>query len=306
MFNSAFTMNRHGSGASLRGASPSSRRYPFMLHQPTPEPITSMRETALYVPVKRFLEGLGFDVKGEICGCDLVALRPDEPPLVVIGELKLGFNLELVLQGINRASACDEIWLAVRASARAGRERDPRVRKLCRFLGFGLLGVSSSGRVEVLVEPGPWRPRRDPKRRARLLNEHRRRLGDPALGGTTKVPIMTAYRQEALACAAALCEGPRRTLELRPASPRASKILLHNVYGWFERVGRGVYGLTAEGRAALRRWPQEPLAAGCEGLTSTPHDGGRHQRSDLDHDRTPATAQQNAAYGTGNHPAEPG
>jgi hypothetical protein len=44
-----------------------------------------MRETALYVPVKRFLEGLGFDVKGEICGCDLVALRADEPPLVVIG-----------------------------------------------------------------------------------------------------------------------------------------------------------------------------------------------------------------------------
>jgi hypothetical protein len=72
-----------------------------------------------------------------------------------------------VLQGINRASACDEIWLAVRASARAGRERDPRVRKLCRLLGFGLLGVSATGRVEVLVEPGPWRPRRDPKRRSR-------------------------------------------------------------------------------------------------------------------------------------------
>jgi hypothetical protein len=40
------------------------------------------RETALYAPVKRFLESLGFDVKGEICGCDLVALRDDEPPVV--------------------------------------------------------------------------------------------------------------------------------------------------------------------------------------------------------------------------------
>jgi hypothetical protein len=28
-----------------------------------------------------------------------VALRGNEPPIVVIGELKLGFNLELVLQG---------------------------------------------------------------------------------------------------------------------------------------------------------------------------------------------------------------
>src|SRR6476469_1047377 len=124
-----------------------------MLHQPALEPTAPMRETALYAPVKRFLEGLGFDVKGEICGCDLVALRADEPPIVVVGELKLGFNLELVLQGINRSSACDEIWLTVRASARAGRERDPRVRKLCRFLGFGLLGVSSTGVAEVLVEP---------------------------------------------------------------------------------------------------------------------------------------------------------
>ena len=46
-------------------------------------------ETALYLPVKRFLEKLGFTVKGEIGGCDLVALSGGEPPIVVIGELKL-------------------------------------------------------------------------------------------------------------------------------------------------------------------------------------------------------------------------
>jgi hypothetical protein len=32
-------------------------------------------ETTLYQPVKNFLEGLGFTVKGEIGGCDLVALK---------------------------------------------------------------------------------------------------------------------------------------------------------------------------------------------------------------------------------------
>ena len=218
------------------------------------------RETSLYAPVKRFLESLGFCVKGEICGCDLVALRGDEPPLVVVGELKLGFNLELVLQGVNRTAACDEIWLAVRMAARRGREHDPRVRKLCRFLGFGLLGVSSTGRVEVLVEPGPWRPRRDARRRSRLVGEHRRRLGDPALGGSVKAPIMTAYRQQALACAASLASGPRRTAEIRTAIPAAPKILLHNVYGWFARVERGVYALTPEGTTALARWPQQTYA----------------------------------------------
>lgn len=36
-------------------------------------------ETALYVPVKRFLEKLGFEVKGEIHGCDVVALKGDMP-----------------------------------------------------------------------------------------------------------------------------------------------------------------------------------------------------------------------------------
>jgi hypothetical protein len=55
-------------------------------------------ETSLYRPVKRFLEKLGFEVKGEVCGCDIVALRGDEPAVVVIGELKLRFNLDLVLQ----------------------------------------------------------------------------------------------------------------------------------------------------------------------------------------------------------------
>jgi hypothetical protein len=206
--------------------------------------------------VKRFLERLGFEVKGEVCGCDLVAVRGDDPPVVVVGELKLNFNLELLLQGVDRSAACDEIWLAVGVAGRGGRERDPRVRKLCRLLGFGLLGVFSSGRVEVLVEPAPWRPRRDAKRRSRLVAEHRRRLGDPVAGGGTRMPIMTAYRQQALACAASLASGPRRTREIKAVAPEAPKILLRNVYGWFVRVERGLYGLTPEGISALARWPQ--------------------------------------------------
>ena len=233
----------------------SRRRVPMPRQRPQRPKLTA-RGTSLYLPVKSFLESLGFEVKGEICSCDLVAIRGEEPPLVVIGELKLGFNLELVLQGINRMAACDQVWLAVRFTGRRGRERDPRVRKLCRLLGFGLLGVSTSGRVEVLVEPVPWRPRRDPRRRSRLIDEHRRRLGDPVLGGTCKAPIMTAYRQQALACAASLSSGPRRTSEIKTAIPDAPKILLRNVYGWFFRVERGKYALTQEGTAALSRWPQ--------------------------------------------------
>ena len=215
-------------------------------------------EQSLYPPVKRFLEKLGFEVKGEICGCDLVALDGGTPAAVVIGELKLTFTLELVLQAVDRFPVCDEVWLAVRMSRRGrGREGDPRVRKLCRLLGFGLLAVTAGGKVEVLVEPVPWRPRRDAKRRSRIVEEHRRRRGDPAAGGSTRQPIMTAYRQQALACAAALAQAPARPRDLKAAAPDAPKILLRNVYGWFARVERGVYALTEAGRAALVRWHRD-------------------------------------------------
>jgi hypothetical protein len=217
-------------------------------------------ETALYLPVKRFLEKLGFAVKGEIGGCDLVALSGDDPPIVVIGELKLAFNLELVLQAVDRASASDEVWLAAKISANGkGRESDARYCNLCRRLGFGMLGVTSRGEVEVLVNPPTAAPRRNLKKRSRLVAEHRRRIGDPATGGSTRAPIMTAYRQQALACASALSQGPQRVRDLRALVPEAGKILLHNVYGWFDRTERGVYALTEAGRAALKRWPQQPL-----------------------------------------------
>ena len=220
-------------------------------------------ETDLYLPVKRHLESLGFEVKGEVRGCDLVALSKGEPEFVVIGELKQSFTLELVLQAVDRAAAADEIWLAVAASRRGrGRERDVRVRKLCRYLGFGLLVVAATGFVEVAVEPTTWKPRRDGKRRSRLVEEHRRRTGDPNPGGTTRTPQMTAYRQQALVVATALADAPGRPRDLRPRAPDAAAILRANVYGWFERIERGLYGLTPAGRAALLRWAPATDAGG--------------------------------------------
>ena len=185
-----------------------------------------MSEVSLYAPVKKFLEGLDFVVKGEIGNCDVVGVREGEPPVLVICELKMQFNLELVLQAVDRAGASDEVWLAAAMSARGkGREHDSRFRALCRRLGFGLLGVTSRGEVELLLSPAAPPPRRDPRKRSRLLDEHRRRRGDPAVGGSTRSPVMTAYRQDALACAAALAEGPKRPRDLKSFTPRAGTIL---------------------------------------------------------------------------------
>jgi hypothetical protein len=214
-----------------------------------------MSETTLYPAVKKFLEAAGYSVKGEVHGCDAVALLDGDPLHLSIVEMKLGFTLELLLQAADRLRAADEVWLAVPATRR-GRDRDPRVHRLCRLIGFGLMAVHAArGQVEVLAEPRPYRPRPDTRRRARLIDEHVRRRGDPSLGGSTRQPIMTAYRQQALTCAAMLRDGPARVRDLRTTAPEAGQILLRNVYGWFERSGRGVYRLTSLGEAALQRWP---------------------------------------------------
>lgn len=203
-------------------------------------------ETSLYAPVKALLEAQGYDVKGEIRGCDVVATRGDEPPVIV--ELKRTFGLGLVHQGIDRLAMTDAVYVAVGAWP----PRLPEVRRLCRRLGLGLI-VVTRGTAEVIEDPVPYQPRRNRRRTAMLLGEHRRRVGDTATGGSTRRPIMTAYRQAALRLAAALGPGPGRVADLRRTAdaPAAGRILADDVYGWFARVDRGVYELTPKGRAAL-------------------------------------------------------
>jgi hypothetical protein len=220
-------------------------------------------EAALYPPLKQFLERQGYQVKGEVRGCDLVARRGDEPPVIV--ELKLRFNLPLVLQGIDRLALTERVYLAVPRPERHARggplapER-PEIRKLCRRLGLGLILVGLTRKtVEILEEPVPYRPRQAKSRALRLLDEFSRRVGDANVGGAVGVPVVTAYRQDALRCARVLSlYGPMRLGVLRALAgvPRAARILQRNVYGWFDRIERGTYRLTPEGDQALSRFAE--------------------------------------------------
>ena len=245
----------------------------------TPSPRPFGREADLYEPVKRFLEALGYEVKGEVRGCDVVAVRQGgadgeaEPPIVV--ELKLAFTLGFVLQGVDRLALTDLVYLALPAAApvRPGSVRrmpyspaHPSVRRLCRRLGLGLLAVHHAhkdvaARVEVVCDPccpaGQRLPRKNKARTALLLGEHARRRGDPNRGGTSGgKPLLTAYRQEALRCAVILHQqggGPLAVARLRDEAeaPNAARLLYRNVYGWFEPAGRGQYRITEEGRRGL-------------------------------------------------------
>jgi hypothetical protein len=212
-------------------------------------PLMSL-ESDLYAPVKALLEGQGYQVKGEVRGCDVVAVRGVEPPVIV--ELKRSFGLGLVLQGIDRLSLTETVYLAVGAWPK----NLGHVKTLCRRLGLGLMVVVEE-RVDVLLDPGPYQPRKNKRKVARLVGEHARRVGDPNRGGaSTKVPVMTAYRQQALRCAGRLARnGPMTLPELRAAGdvPNAAAILQRDVYGWFERVARGTYTVTPEGKRGLER-----------------------------------------------------
>lgn len=210
-----------------------------------------MKEADLSAPVKAFLEAQGYEVKAEIGACDLMAVRGDEPPVVV--ELKLTFSLALVMQGVARQALFDAVYLAVPLGPRGWGLRYKEITALCRRLGLGLLAVRGDV-VEAHLDPGPYQPRRNVLRAGRLLREFSRRVGDPNTGGTTGVRRVTAYRQDALRCLAALSGGATKAAAVAAATgvARAAVLMRDDHYGWFEREARGIYRLTPKGRAALR------------------------------------------------------
>jgi hypothetical protein len=202
-----------------------------------------MPETDLYLPVKRLLEAQGFVVKAEVKGCDVVAVRGTETPLVV--ELKQALSLALLYQAMDRLTMVDLVYVAV---ARPKRGVTSDAVKLCRRLGLGLIVVSAAGSVEVLADPVTYAPRPNLKRRSLLLKEFNTRMGDPNVGGSTRKPLMTAYRQDAVKCMEHLkAHGPSRPRDVKAATKvdRAAAILRDNVYGWFLKVERGIYGVNS-------------------------------------------------------------
>ncbi|MEO9774308.1 DUF2161 family putative PD-(D/E)XK-type phosphodiesterase [Roseibium sp.] len=211
-------------------------------------------ETDLYLPVKTFLEGQGYEVKAEVGSADIVACRGEEDPVIV--ELKTGFTLSLFHQAVDRQSITDAVYVAVaRGPGKRFLTSLKNNLKLARRLGIGVITVRlADGLVEVPLDPAPFSPRKSKPRKARLLREFSRRVGDPNTGGSTRVTLVTAYRQDAIRCAGHIhANGPSRGSDVARATgvTRATRMMADDHYGWFERVERGIYGLTPKGRGAV-------------------------------------------------------
>jgi hypothetical protein len=224
-----------------------------------------MKEIDLYDPVKQFLESQGYEVKGEIRDCDVMAVRGAEEPVVI--ELKLAFSLDVLLQAVNRLSISSMVYIGIPSSCRAFRKRRRRIIKLLRMIGIGLMLIlvnSKRSRVEVVLDPGTYHPRIHSKRRGKLLGEFQHRRGDPMPGGSgRRLGMMTAYRQKAIRIARYLTEnGPTKASVIAKAIEEPVRpILYRNVYGWFDRLGEGVYQISPRGTTDLATWNDFPQAS---------------------------------------------
>lgn len=221
---------------------------------------TRIRETDLYAPVKAYLEGQGYEVKGEVGAADIVARRGGDDPVVV--ELKTGFSLTLFHQAIARQAMTDAVYVAVpQGSGRAFLKALKNNMSLCRRLGIGLVTVRlRDGFVAAHLDPAPYNPRQSKPRKERLLKEFSRRVGDPNTGGSTRRPLVTAYRQDALKCVKVLMAAGACKAALVAKSTgvgTARRIMADDHYGWFERVETGIYQLSPKGHAASRDYGSE-------------------------------------------------
>jgi hypothetical protein len=230
-----------------------------------------MKESDLYLPLKRLLESQHYEVKAEVQDCDVLAVRGKELPVVV--ELKLSLNLNVILQAVERLSLTPKVYVGIPGDCAVFKRRRKQTLKLLRMLGLGLVVIHLKhgiGSAAVLLDPSQYIPRKSRRRQERLLGEFSRRVGDPNLGGTEKrAGIMTAYRQRALEIAEFLrTHGPTKASHIARdlREPKARDFLYRDVYGWFDRAALGVYDISPRGRREIALWLSvpEPTAGGAD------------------------------------------
>ena len=224
-----------------------------------------LRESDLYGPVRDYLEGLGYEVRGEVRSCDIAAVRDGE---LIVVELKTGFTLELIYQALDRQRFADGVYVAVPLPRRG--YTDPRLKdmqSLCRRLELGLIfiGFTTKGvpQLDVYLHPKEAStPRINRKRRLAVLREHGGRTGSANTGGVTRTKILTAYKEQALLVARILRDnGPllAQAVKKLGGPPNTAAILGRNPLRWFTRTREGgetryTYQVNRQGLEALEQY----------------------------------------------------
>ena len=217
-----------------------------------------LQESDLYLPIKTHLQTLGFEVKGEIKNCDIVAKKDDD---IIIIELKLTLNITLLMQAVDRFTLADNVYIAIPKQTTMFKKKSKQVKKLIARLGLGLIIVDiqkTQQYVEVINDPQDYTPRKNKRKQTALLKEFNLRQGDTQKGSSTRSKAgLTAYRQRSIRIATfLLAQSTAKGAEINKVidEPQATQFLRDNYYGWFNKIDRGVYEISDKGKKELPNW----------------------------------------------------
>lgn len=213
-------------------------------------------EKEMYPILKTYFETLGFSVQAEVNDVDIVA--KNEETLLLI-EMKTTLSTTLIAQGLKRTLLGDIVYLAIPTPTKKVL-RSKLFNDKCFILKnveLGLLLVDIHQKtVEVHLDPTTYQPRKQTKKKRKLLKEFNQRKINYNVGGVTKTKLMTSYKELALLTLYFLQEGAKSTKDIKDfvQNNKVLSLLQKNYYGWFNRKSRGIYELSTSGKQALQTY----------------------------------------------------
>jgi hypothetical protein len=174
--------------------------------------------------------------------------------------------VDLLIHAAKRQRLTDQVYIAIpkpkyRLNSRQWTDKCHLIRRL----ELGLIVVSFSGKrakAEIIFHPTPFNRRKslgqNKLKRETVMKEINGRSADFNVGGSNRTKIMTAYKENCIQIACYLENfgslSPRALIQLGTGA-KTSSILTKNYYGWFERIKRGTYVISAKGKQEVREYP---------------------------------------------------
>lgn len=219
-----------------------------------------MTEKELYLPVHDLFEKRGYRVNAEVKDCDMTAVKDDE---FIIVELKKNLSVALLAQGLKRQRTGADVFVAVPKPKQYSFRKFRSMFSVLKKLELGLIFVSLRGEhsfAEIVFEPKPYTSTyTNRKKRKEIISEINGRTIDTNTGGVTGTKIITAYTEKCIHIACILDMygdmSPKQIQNLGGAD-NTYTILRSNVYGWFKKTQKGIYGITDEGRKGILEYPE--------------------------------------------------
>lgn len=214
-----------------------------------------MTETELYPPLKEYFKNNGYTVRAEVKHADIIAFKDEE---IIAVEMKIKMNLTVILQAVDHIGTADGVYIAIPVPP--GRNPLRREKKLLRLLGLGLIYLNPDApvnRVRIIFHPGPYKAPSRRKKREAIIREVNGRIGNFNTAGSSRVKLVTAYRQRVIQVACWLDQmgsAGAASLKKNGCPDDTGQILINNYYGWFERIRKGLYRLHPDGRKCLENY----------------------------------------------------